>query len=204
MIHPASVSHLLAVRRRRTIAPQGRPRAAVLLALYGPDADPRLLYTVRSFQVEHHKGEISFPGGAIDPGDTTVEDAALREAFEEIGLAQQDVSVLGQLDDIVTISNFVVTPVVGRLARHPYDFTLHTREVARLLEVPLSHLLDPASVQSQALGPEKRIFPRFTFGADVIWGATARITHDFLDMLRQQLAPAVIPATAPAHDHSNR
>ena len=201
MVDHASLSHLLAARPRRTIAPQGRPRAAVLLALYGPDADPRLLYTVRSFHVEHHKGEISFPGGAIDPGDITVEDAALREAFEEIGVAQHHVSVLGRLDDIVTISNFVVTPVVGRLSRHPYDFRLHEREVGRLLEVPLSHLLDPASVQSQVLGPEKRIFPRFTFGSDVIWGATARITHDFLDMLRRPLEHAVV-GEAPAADAS--
>ena len=190
MVDPDSLARLLAARHRRAIAPQGRPRAAVLLALYGPVAAPLVLYTVRSFEVEHHKGEISFPGGAVDPVDTTVEDAALREAFEEIGVAQQDVSVLGRLDDIVTISNFVVTPIVGRLARHPYDFTLHAREVARLLEVPLAHLLNAASDPSRATGTADRVLPRFAYGADVIWGATARITHDFIGMLRHPLEAA--------------
>ncbi len=162
----------------------GRPRAAVLLALYGPPPDYRLIYTVRSYEVEHHKGEISFPGGARDPEDPSDVGTALRESYEEVGIKAEDVTVLGLLDDVVTRSNFVVTPVVGRVEAYPYSFRLYEAEVAELLEVPLSHLADPANhVPSprRATG-EQPPYPSYRFGEHVIFGVTALITTRFLSV----------------------
>jgi 8-oxo-dGTP pyrophosphatase MutT (NUDIX family) len=167
--------------RQRIAIPDGdRPRAAVLVPLYGPGPDFRLLYTLRTHKVEHHKGEISFPGGAKDPDDESVRHTALRESMEEIGTSLDNVDLLGLLDDIVTTSNFVVTAIVGRIRPYPYEFSMHEAEVAQLLEVPLSHLREPAN-QLTGVGP--RGGPAYAFESSVIWGATARITAGFLAIL---------------------
>lgn len=181
------ISRILSSRQRRVTPPSGRLTAAVLLCLYGPAPDFRVIYTVRTQEVEHHKGEISFPGGVRDPEDASLVDTALRESFEEVGIAAKDVTVLGLLDDTVTISNFVVTPVVGRIELHPYEFILHEVEVGELLEVPLSHLMDPANQQHDPrnrLG-QLRPTPSYRFGHHLIYGATAAMTTGFLDLLRQ-------------------
>jgi 8-oxo-dGTP pyrophosphatase MutT (NUDIX family) len=177
----------LAKRPRRVIEDAGRPRAAVLVALYGPGPDFQVIYTVRTQHVEHHKGEISFPGGGRDPEDASETHTALREAFEEVGIWQRDVSVLGVLDDVITRSNFVVTPVVGRLARHPYEFKLYAPEVAELLAVPLSHLTDRLNYVPHPLLPPDRQppFPSYKFGEHVIFGATALMTSRFLGVLSE-------------------
>ena len=168
--------------RPRIAIPDGdRPRAAVLVPLYGPGPDFRLLYTLRTHKVEHHKGEISFPGGARDPHDESVRHTALRESMEEIGTGLDNVDLLGFLDDIVTTSDFVVTPIVGRIRPYPYEFSVHEDEVAQLLEVPLSHLREPANHRA-GVGP--RGGPAYAFGSSIIWGATARITAGFLAILR--------------------
>jgi 8-oxo-dGTP pyrophosphatase MutT (NUDIX family) len=117
--------------------------AAVLVPLLPTDAGPSVVLTVRTHRVEHHKGEISFPGGARDPGDITFLATALREAQEEVGLRPEDVEVLGQLDDIQTTSGFLVQAFVGLI---PPDYAFRPRawEVAEVLIVPVAHLLDPA------------------------------------------------------------
>ncbi len=175
----------LGARPRRAIGDPSRPRAAVLVALYGPGPDFKLLYTVRTHHVEHHKGEISFPGGGRDPGDESEVFTALRESHEEVGIVQGDVTVLGLLDDVVTRSNFVVTPVVGRVGQHPYRFTLYEPEVAELLEVPLSHLRDAANHVPHPRLPahQQPPFPSYQFGQHVIFGATALMTARFLQTL---------------------
>ena len=106
----------LASFRPRRIERDGLPRAAVLIAVY-EEGEPCVLLTVRTEMVEHHKGQISFPGGAQDPEDADLTATALRESEEEIGLERADVEVWGQLDDIVTISNFIVSPYVGRVTK---------------------------------------------------------------------------------------
>ena len=90
---------------------------------------------------KYHKGEISFPGGVYDKGGPDLERTALREAFEEIGLKGNDVQIIGVLDDIVTVTEFIVTPIVG-LFPYPYPFKVSEVEIAELIEVPLSSLLD--------------------------------------------------------------
>jgi 8-oxo-dGTP pyrophosphatase MutT (NUDIX family) len=162
------------------------PRAAVLIPLY-EDGVPHVLLQVRTELVLHHKGQISFPGGAEDPGDVDLKMTALRETEEEIGLAQEDVEVWGTLDDIVTISDFVVTPYVGRVTRPaPYPFAPSGYEVAELLSVPLPHLYDPANEHTEPAPWRDRLVPppSYSFGRHLIWGATARILRQFLELTR--------------------
>ena len=164
----------------------GLARAAVLLPLYDTGGEPHVLFTVRSELVEHHKGQISFPGGAADASDPDLAHTARRETFEEIGVAMDHVEIIGQLDEMVTVSNFLVRPFVGRITEPgPYPFAHSEIEVAEILEVPLSHLRDEANLVAdirQYQGREVMAYS-FTFGKHLIWGATARILKQFLDLL---------------------
>ena len=162
-------------------------RAAVLIVLYEKVGVQHIIFQVRSELVLHHKGQISFPGGAEDPGDVDLRMTALRETEEEIGLVNEDVEVLGQLDDMVTISDFLVTPYVGRVtAPAPYPFAPSGYEVAELLEVPLPHLLDPANVNREPAAWREIMAPppSYSFGKHLIWGATGRMLTQFLDVTR--------------------
>lgn len=162
------------------------PRAAVLLPLYVHRDDVHVLFTVRSELVEHHKGQISFPGGAHDAGDPDLRYTAVRETWEEIGVAMDHVEVIGQLDEMVTISNFLVRPFVGRITEPgPYPFAHSEVEVAEILEVPLRHLQDEANVETEERVMQGRAIQlhSFRFGKHVIWGATARMLKQFLDLL---------------------
>lgn len=161
------------------------PPAGVLLILHERPTGPHIIFQKRTDSVRDHKGQISFPGGASDPEDDSVLQTALRETHEEIGVVPRDIEILGQLDDMATISNFLVTPFVGWLERYPYEWTFSHEEVAYLLEVPLSHLQDPRN-----LIPDRRVingreyeFQSYQFGDDLIWGATARMLGNFLDIL---------------------
>ena len=179
----------LAEYRPQRIERDGLARAAVLIPLYEKDATHHILFQVRTELVEHHKGQISFPGGAEDPGDVDLLMTALRETEEEIGLAQEDVEVLGQLDDIITISDFIVTPYVGRITRPaPYPFAPSGFEVAELLEVPVPHLLDASNVNREPAPWRDRLVPpvSYQFGEHVIWGATARLLGRFLDLVDER------------------
>jgi 8-oxo-dGTP pyrophosphatase MutT (NUDIX family) len=181
------IRRALASYQPRRIDRDGLPRAAVLLPLYEKDGVQHLVLQVRTDLVEHHKGQISFPGGAQDPGDVDLLHTALRETEEEIGLQREDVEVLGQLDDIITITNFLVTPYVGRITRPaPYPFAPSGYEVAELLEVPLPHLLDPASYNPEPVPWRDRLVgpPSYSYGRHVIWGATGRILQQFLALIR--------------------
>jgi 8-oxo-dGTP pyrophosphatase MutT (NUDIX family) len=176
----------LAAYAPRRIEREDLPRAAVLVPLYQKDGTAHVLFQVRTELVEHHKGQISFPGGAEDPGDADLLMTALRETEEEIGLAGEDVEVWGRLDDIVTISNFVVTPYVGLITRPaPYPFAPSGYEVAELLEVPLPHLHGPALNLEPVPWRDMRVPPpSYSYGRHVIWGATARMLRQFLDLTR--------------------
>lgn len=170
-----------------TIQEQGVVPAAVLVPLYLKDGEVHVLFTERTHHVEHHKGQISFPGGARDPEDPDLMITALRESYEEAGIRPQDVEIIGRLDDIITITNFLVTPYVGVLRSDSgYEFCPHPQEVASLLEVPLSHLLDWRNMElelRQWRGTPVLV-PAFHWNGYRIWGATARILKQFLDLLQ--------------------
>ena len=159
--------------------------AAVLLLLYEKDGEPHILLTRRTDHVEHHKGETSFPGGAFDAEDADLMTTALRETEEEIGVRPRDVEVLGRLDDIVTITDFLVSPFVGVLTSADYPFVVNAHEVAELVEVPLRHLMDERNLARSMHPFRDRVVPilTYSYGDHRIWGATARILKGFLDHL---------------------
>ncbi len=157
--------------------------AAVLLLLYERDGIEHLLFQVRTHHVEHHKGEISFPGGAQDPEDGTLEVTCLRETEEEIGVAASDVELFGRLDDVPTRSAFAMTPFVGAITRPgPYPFRFAEIEVAELLEVPLDWLRSDEAFEWTAL-PGGVAMPAYRYGEHQIFGATARVVANFLRMI---------------------
>ena len=176
--------NLLSSRQRGVIEHLPFSHAAVLFPLFQKDGECHLLFTKRSDQVKYHKGEISFPGGMVDEDDSELEKTALREAFEEIGLKEQDVQIIGVLDDIVTTTEFIVTPIVGFFP-YPYPFLVSEVEIAELIEVPLASLLNEDSFSERRIfrdGQNEMVFA-YQYGRHIIWGATARILKQFLDLI---------------------
>lgn len=161
-------------------------RAAVLLPLYEANGELHVVLTKRTDKVEHHKGEISFPGGGVDATDTNMTFTALRESREEIGLLEDHVRIVGQLDDVVTRTGFHITAIVGVIdpAYSPYAWIPQPFEVAEVLEVPLSHLVDPAhSIEVPRMANGQTVLvDAFKFDDHIIWGATARILRNFIEV----------------------
>jgi 8-oxo-dGTP pyrophosphatase MutT (NUDIX family) len=186
----------------------GFPRAGVLLAVLSRPAGPTVLFTQRTHTVSH-PGQISFPGGRFEAGEDAAR-AALREAHEEVGLQPGSVRVVGVLDDRISINRMIVTPVVGTVASPPASFQPQAEEVREIFEVEVERLLNPSAYQEELrdvgqgpppgwtaeevaripegfrdLEPDGRRF-RICFydGGEgrVIWGLTARILKQFLDL----------------------
>lgn len=150
--------------------------ASVLFPLV-PRADGFfVLLTQRTDHLRDHPGQISFPGGRVEPEDLSPEHTALREAREEIGLAPEHIEVIGYLPDYCTITGYRVTPVVA-IVTPPFELTPDVYEVAQVFEVPLDFLLDPINHQEHAIlrdGKPRRFFA-MSYGSYFIWGATAGI-----------------------------
>lgn len=157
--------------------------AAVLVPLVWHGDEWHLLYTRRTDKVESHKGQVSFPGGACDDGETTPEETALREAEEEIGISPKDVKVLGRLANLITITYYRVTPVVG-VIKWPNVFRVGEHEVARVFTIPLGWLAN-ASNRWQFERPDlkRALITYHPYDGELLWGATARMTVDFLKVL---------------------
>jgi 8-oxo-dGTP pyrophosphatase MutT (NUDIX family) len=181
------IRDILSQRERRIPIVTNAPSAsaAVLVPLYHKEGECHILFTKRTEKVEHHKGQISFPGGALEPDDGSLMATALRETFEEIGVRPEDVEILGELDDIVTVtSNFLVTPFVG-LIPFPYEFTVSADEIEYIVEVPIAALLDRRCYRQDFHIHEGLPYWGCTYQHKdkVIWGATARILKQFLDLV---------------------
>jgi len=164
-------------------------QASVLLPLFIKDGHYWLLLMRRASTVEYHKGEVSFPGGVVDEKDDNLESTAKRETFEETGVREEDIEILGQLDDMTTItSRFIVHPFVG-IVQFPYEFNLNRSEVDHLIEVPLQFFLDPAQPRAFSMHYEGETFetPAFIYEDSVIWGATERILENFISLIRPTL-----------------
>ena len=175
---------LLSRRERRVMTDPAYAHAAVIVPLFNKDRSCHILFTKRTDLVKHHKGQISFPGGVFDDEDGDLRRTALREAFEEVGLKEDDVQILGILDDIVTVTGFIVTPFVGVFS-YPYRFQLSPREIEELIEVPLSFLLDPACFsESEMVGEDRRrVVYNYQYREHAIWGATALILKQLLEFI---------------------
>jgi 8-oxo-dGTP pyrophosphatase MutT (NUDIX family) len=154
--------------------------AAVLVPLTFSGGEWHLLFTRRTDRVQSHKGQVSFPGGACDDGETTPEETALRETEEEIGVRREDVTVLGRLSRLITISSYQVTPVVGVIP-FPYAFKVAGIEVARVFTIPLLWLSDRNNYWEFILrDSERSLITYHPFDGELLWGATARMTVTFL------------------------
>ncbi len=165
-----------------------RRPSAVLIPIYFQRGEHHILFTKRTELVHHHKGEISFPGGGFHQDDGTLLNTALRESYEEIGLAPQDVVVLGELDDILTKgSPYIITPFVVSILPE-YKYKISDFEIAELIEIPVRALLaegcrheDPI----ETIGGRQVIPYVYAYGGKLITGATARILKQFLEIFLQ-------------------
>jgi 8-oxo-dGTP pyrophosphatase MutT (NUDIX family) len=173
------------VRERRV--PPGPPpfpgarQSAVLVVLHAGDDGPEVLVTRRSMSLRNHRGEISFPGGRVDPGETA-EQTARREAWEEVALDPRLVTVHGELDHLVTVvSQSYIVPVVASVSTRPL-LTPSPDEVDRVLWVPLAELAHPATYREEWWGqpPAERPIHFFELADETIWGATARMLHQLM------------------------
>lgn len=189
---PERIEDILRSRPPRIIPDKDPPfrQAAVLIPLFFGRNAYHVLLTKRTDRVEEHKGQISFPGGHVDDGDASLQDTALREAFEEVGLKREDVQVLGRTDDARTVSsNFVIHPFVGFIP-YPYPFRVDEREVRDLFEVPLRVFMagDPEDhIGDVEYGGRTYRGVVYPYGGEVIWGATARIMVNFMEIIGDKL-----------------
>ena len=158
--------------------------AAVLIPLLRQDDEWHLLFTRRTDKVESHKGQVSFPGGACDEGETTPEETALREANEEVGIDPQKVRVLGKIMNMITITSFRVTPVVG-IIEWPTVLHLGKDEVERVFTIPLNWLAEKNNRWEFSMsGRNRSLIVYHPYDGELLWGATARMTVDFLKVLK--------------------
>jgi 8-oxo-dGTP pyrophosphatase MutT (NUDIX family) len=165
--------------------------SAVLVPVFLKKGQYHLLFIQRTERVKYHKSQISFPGGAYEKKDGLILNTALREAEEEIGLARKDVRVLGELDDVLTAtSNYIISPFVG-LIPYPYDFRPDKWETEELLEIPIANLQDKACFSegvTEYNGVEVETY-FYRFGERSIWGATAKILKQFLEIYSRAAVP---------------
>jgi 8-oxo-dGTP pyrophosphatase MutT (NUDIX family) len=160
-------------------------RAAVLIPLLLQPNGLSVLLTQRTTHLRDHGGQISFPGGRMDPEDAGPNETALRESEEEIGLERERVEIIGQLPEYLTVSGYSVTPIIG-LVKPQAEYVLDEFEVADIFEVPLSFLMDPANHQVRVWQSEQgsRRFYSMPYEGRFIWGATAGMLRNLYHLLK--------------------
>jgi 8-oxo-dGTP pyrophosphatase MutT (NUDIX family) len=164
--------------------------AGVLVPIVRRDERPHLLFTERADHLSEHPGQMSFPGGGAEPEDADIEATALREADEEIGLRPEEAEIVGRLDDIRTVTEYAVTPIVGRIPDRAY--VPGDGEVASVVNFALADIVDPDNYEY-----ERREHPHygdvlvhyFHVGGHTVWGATGRIVVQFLELATTWRAP---------------
>jgi 8-oxo-dGTP pyrophosphatase MutT (NUDIX family) len=169
---------ILRHRKKKKITDKNLRASAVLIPLFYNQGQYYVVLTKRSEEVDFHKGQVCFPGGTRELSDSSLLQTALREVEEEIGLRAEDVEILGELDDSVTLtSNYVISPFVA-LIPHPYPFKIDGREIREIFSIPLSFLLDEANFKQESY--------EYDYEGHIIWGATARILRQFVDLLKSE------------------
>ncbi|MFC1989671.1 NUDIX hydrolase [Chloroflexota bacterium] len=179
----------LSQRPKSRIVDAGRVPSAVLIPIYRKQGEYYILFTKRTEIVKDHKGQISFPGGAYENYDDTLLDTALRETTEEIGLPAEKVKLLGELDDFPTsTSNYIISPFVGAI-QWPYPLKIDPIEVDEIIEIPISALLDKdcVSLETEIIDGQEATAYFYNYQGNVVWGATARILTQLLDIVRQAM-----------------
>jgi len=176
------IAEILARRKRLALEPQNLVRAAVLVTLLRNDDEYCLLFTKRPKELKNHPGQISFPGGGFEEQDITLKGTILRELHEEIGLLESDVQFLGNLDDYASTTGYLITPFVGSIP-YPYDFKINRREVSELLFVPVNEFRKPPSVGYVVRDGKPYPVYYYDLSQRVVWGATARIVKNFIEVV---------------------
>ncbi len=174
-------------RQKRHIVDTSLVAAAVLVPIFCEHGQYYILFTRRTDKVKEHKGEISFPGGAYEEGDGTLLNTALRESAEEICLMADEVEILGELDDtLTTVSSYIITPFVAFISGLR-NLKVDEEEAEEIIVVPVQALLDKSRwrQETEMVNGEEVPMYFFQYGDNVIWGATARILNQFLDILTQ-------------------
>ena len=176
------------LRREPRMFDRAPAQAAVLVPIVMRD-EPTVLLTERTANLSTHSGQVAFPGGRVDPEDANIAAAALREAWEEVGLSAEYIEVLGSLPTYTTVTSFIVTPVVG-LVQPGFELNINPYEVAEAFEVPLAYLMDPANHRRHAVtDDERRSREWFSMPYQdgpherYVWGATAGMLRNLYRFL---------------------
>ena len=180
----AAVRRVLADSPKTTLDDPALSPAGVMLLLYPKDDDYVVLLNKRSDTVDHHRSEVSFPGGRRDETDPSLLHTALRETHEELGVLPDDVDVLGKLDEVATVTKYAMSAYVGAIPEG-YGFTPSHAEVAEIIELPVAPLLDGEYDRNETrLIDERPVrWPSYAYDGHVVWGATARVLSRFVDLM---------------------
>lgn len=179
-----AIQKTLSGRTPQRLSIPGFTSAAIIIPVFEIDGEAHLLLTLRTDTVMHHKGQVSFPGGAREEQDASLEQTALRETYEEVGIPPEMVSIIGQLDDFPTITDFMVTPYVAAIP-YPYPHRINTDEVAELVEVPLELFLNKQAFEVKEKTYRGVTYPvyYYYFKHVVIWGVTGFIVNRFVELV---------------------
>ncbi len=178
------IKEALAGYKRRTL-PETPVRAAVLLPVISGGCGAEILFTKRPVMLNAHGGEVSFPGGVYESNDTNLEETALRETFEEVGIKREQISIIGALDDQLSKAGFRVTPFVG-LINKPFNMNVSPDEVERIYKVPVAYFTDTRTswTEKWVREGEARTVYFHRYDDDIIWGLTAKFVDNFLRSIK--------------------
>jgi len=174
------ITEKLSVRQKRSINFPEYKKSAVMILFMEKESSPHVLLTLRTDKVSTHKGQVSFPGGGYDSSDKSFLETALRETMEEVGIAPEEIEVLGEFDEYISIMGYHVYVYVGALNRMQ-NYVVCTDEIDEMLEVPFSKFYNEEYTKCEKITYEGRDYDvyYYDYGNNTIWGMTARILTDF-------------------------
>lgn len=177
-----TLAKVLTDREKRSIEPGKLVRAGVLVPLLKRTDDYCLLFTRRPKELKNHPGQISFPGGLFEEEDLTLERTAIREAWEELGIYEKDIQILGPLDDYPSTTGYMISPFVGKIP-YPYDFKINRREISEVIIIRIEEF--KRLPQTGYVVREGEPYPVYYYDLQnhVVWGATARILKNLIETL---------------------
>ena len=191
MVPEEKLRQAISSHQKKRILDRELTKSAVLVPVFSKSEGQHILFIKRSDKVAYHKGQISFPGGTYDESDSSLLHTALREGWEEIGLEHEDVDILGELDDTTTANTgFIISPFVAFIP-YPYEFKKNRMEIDKIISIPLAALLgeDNFRQEYQVIGNESILVYFYEYEGQVVWGATARIVKQLVDILRPHDSP---------------
>jgi len=169
-------------------AHKGYKQAAVLVPIMTVDQIPAICLTERSQQVDHHKGQISFPGGMVDKTDRTIEETALRETHEEIGIPECDIEIIGKLDDVYSITGYLIHPIIAEI-KTLNNLKINRQEVKNIFFIPLKWILEDKNRRMDNYldinGMIRKVWFFSEYQGKIIWGITASILVQLADLINK-------------------